>query len=70
MGNGASLGHGLIEELQAFRNQSIVRYGFAQHGQVHLRAYQILSQTVMKFAGEFPALLVLHLQQAHAESAQ
>ena len=70
MRDGAGLGHGLIEKLHAFRYQRIVRHRFAQHGQVHLRAHQVLSQAIVKFAGEFPAFLVLQFQQAHAERAQ
>ena len=70
MRDGARLRHGLVEKVHAFGNQRIIRQRLAQHRQGHLRAHQILTQTIVKFAGKFPALLVLQLQQAHAQSAQ
>ena len=70
MRDGAGLRHGLVQQLDALRNQGVGRHRVAQHGQVHLHAHQVLPQAVVKFAGEFPAFLVLQLQQAHAEGAQ
>ena len=57
----SSLMHSGIRAFGGTELPSMVRFIFS---------HQVLSQAVMKFAGEFPAFLVLQLQQAHTEGSQ
>ena len=58
----SSLMHSGIRAFGGTELPSMVRFIFTSH--------QVLSQAVVKFAGEFPAFLVLQLQQAHTERSQ
>ena len=69
MRNRPRFSYRLIQELNCFRQQTLLALA-GKHLQIHLHARQILSQTIVQLAGEFPAFRVLQLEQPAGEAAE
>ena len=69
MGNCSGLGKGMVEESSRFHEKLLFVPG-GEHFEIHFYADQVLTQTVVKFAGELAALGILDLQEAAGETAE
>src|SRR5580704_17816294 len=52
----------LIQKMNRFRQELIAGLRIREHVQIHLYGRQVLAQTIVKFAGEPSAFLILQLQ--------
>ena len=67
MRDGPGFRNGLVEKLDGAIKQRVGRLGAGNHVEAHLDADQVLTEAVVKFAGKFSPLFILHVEQTSGE---